>query len=206
MDRNKPYTVGITGGIGSGKSTAAKYLSEKGFYHIDADAISRALTAPGGRALGDIRAAFGDGVFRPDGTLDRAALASVVFSSADRRRVLEGILHPMVLDGVTRELRNAALAGKPALLDVPLLFESGMDRLCDEVWTVTCPEDTRVARVCARDGLSESDVRSRIRSQMSDAEREKRSARAIPNDAGRDELINRLDEALLSLPFPLCPD
>lgn len=182
MSANKPYVIGLTGGIGSGKSTAADVIVSLGAYRVDADAISRSLTAPGGAALKAIRGEFGDGVFRPDGSCDRRALAGIVFRDESARRRLEGILHPMIRREMLRETEEAAREGcAVALYDVPLLFESGMDDMCDEVWAVTCPPDIRAERVTARDGLPKEKVMERIACQMSDEERARRADRVLPN-------------------------
>lgn len=182
MLANKPYIVGLTGGIGCGKSEAAAHLRSLGAVHVDADAISRALTAPDGEALGRIREQFGDAVFAPDGTLDRAALGAIVFASQPHRRALEGILHPLVQNRAWQAIEEAGKRGdKVVVLDVPLLFETGMDVLCDEVWTVTAREETQLTRVMAR-GLSAEEAQARIDSQMSAQERSERSTRVINTD------------------------
>ena len=198
MRANEPFVLGLTGGIGCGKSEAARHLRSLGAAHIDADAISRALTAPGGEALPEIRREFGDRVFAPDGALDRAALAEIVFSDSAAKRRLEGIIHPLVW---ARTRRAIAEADAPvAVLDVPLLFESGMDALCGEVWTMYADEATQIARIRARDGLTEAEARARIANQMPMAERNARAARVIdsarPVEETRSELT-RLYEALL---------
>lgn len=182
MLANKPYIIGLTGGIGCGKSEAAKYLEELGAVRVDADAISRALTAPGGEALDAIRAQFGDEVFCPDGTLDRAALGDKVFHSSAYRRALEGILHPLIQKRMLDQIEAAGARGeKVVILDVPLLFETGMDVLCDETWTMTAPAQTQLERVMAR-GLTNSQAQARIDSQMSAEERAARSTRTITTD------------------------
>ena len=198
MRASRPFALGLTGGIGCGKSEAARYLASLGAAHIDADAISRSLTAPGGEALPEIRRAFGDRVFAPDGALDRGALAEIVFSDAAARRRLEAIIHPLVW---ARTRRALAEADAPvAVLNVPLLFESGMDALCGEIWTMSADEAIQIERVRARDGLTEAEARARIANQMPMAERNARAARVIdsarPIEETRSELT-RLYEALL---------
>ena len=182
MLANKPYIVGLTGGIGCGKSEAAAHLKSLGAVHVDADAISKELTGPDGAALAQIRAQFGDEVFAPDGTLDRVKLGEIVFDSQPHRRLLEGIIHPLVQNRVWQEIESAGQNGiKVVVLDVPLLFETGMDVLCDEVWTVTAGEETQIARVMAR-GLTAQQAQARIASQMSAEERNARAARVINTD------------------------
>ena len=180
MLASKPYVIGLTGGIGCGKSEAAKYLKSLGAAHVDADAISRELTAEGGEALGEIRRVFGDAAFLPDGALDRASLGRLVFSNEPARRALEGIMHPLVQRTMLLRMDAAAKAGAPVvILDVPLLFETGMDALCDETWTLYVDRETQIARVVARDGLSREDAEARVDSQMSTDERNARATHAI---------------------------
>ena len=184
MLANKPYVIGLTGGIGCGKSEAAHYLKSLGAAHLDADAISRALTAEGGEALGEIRRVFGDAAFLPDGSLDRASLGRLVFGSEPARRALEGILHPLVQRNMLLAMDAAAQEGaKVVILDVPLLFETGMDALCDETWTLYLEDrDKQIARIVARDGLSPEDAVARIDSQMPMAQRNAKATHAINTD------------------------
>ena len=198
MRASKPFVLGLTGGIGCGKSEAARHLAALGATHIDADAISRALTAPGGAALPAIRREFGNRVFAPSGMLDRRALAEIVFADAAAKRKLEEIIHPLVR---SRTLRMIAETDAPvAVLDVPLLFESGMDELCGETWAMSADEAIQIARIRERDGLSEAQARARIANQLPMAERNARAARVIdsarPIEDTRAELA-RLYAALL---------
>ena len=192
MSANRPYVIGLTGGTGSGKTTAALALEECGAYRVDADAISRSLTAPGGKALGAIREAFGDPFFAPDGSLDRRAMADAVFRSDEERRRLEGILHPMVRAEMEEEILSAGRRGLPlVLLDVPLLFEAGMEEMCDETWAVTCPVQERARRVMLRDGISYERAMERIACQMSDGERARRADRTLANDTTAEEFAEK---------------
>ena len=183
MLANKPYVIGLTGGIGCGKSEAAQYLRTLGAAHLDADEISRALTAEGGEALGEIRRVFGDAAFHPDGTLDRATLGRLVFANEPARRALEGILHPLVQRNMLLAMDAAAEAGaKVVILDVPLLFETGMDALCDETWALYVDREKQIARVVSRDGLSREEAENRIDSQMPVDQRNARATHAIDTD------------------------
>lgn len=183
MPANKPYIIGLTGGIGCGKSEAAQFLKSLGAAHVDADEISRALTGENGEALPEIRERFGDGAFREDGTLDRARMAEFIFSNEAARRALEGILHPLVQRTMLRQMDEAAERGdRIVILDVPLLFETGMDALCDECWTLYVDRETQIERVMARDGLDRDQAEARIDSQMSVEERNTRATRAINTD------------------------
>ena len=183
MPANKTYVVGLTGGIGCGKSEAAKYLCSLGAKHIDADAISRSLTADDGAALPELRRIFGDGIFNDDGSLNRRALGDLVFSDVASKRALEGVIHPLVQRQVMDEIAAASAAGIPVtILDVPLLFETGMDVLCDETWTMSVPPEVQVRRVCVRDGMTEEQARARIAGQLPMEERNARANKVINSD------------------------
>ena len=129
-----------------------------------------------------IREAFGDSVFQADGTLDRRALGSVVFSSAERRNQLNGILHPMILSQIRSQLHAHNAAGHIVFGDIPLLFECGMENDFDEIWVVSVSRETQIARLWERDGLEREEAEKRIDSQMPLAEKEKRAGTVIHTD------------------------
>ena len=157
-------TVGLTGGIGSGKSTAAGFLAELGASVVDADEISRGLTAAGGAALGRLREAFGEALVPAGGALDRDAMRALAFSDPAARARLEAILHPLVREASARQL--AAATGPYAVLVVPLLFESGSyaGRL-DRIVVVDLDESLQVRRAAARSGLAPEAVRAIMAAQ-----------------------------------------
>ena len=164
------FTVGLTGGIGSGKSTVADLFAELGVPVIDTDVISHQLTAPGAAALDAIRAAFGETVMRADGTLDRAALRRRVFSDSDARHRLEAILHPRIRQAVEQTL--ATLSAPYALVVIPLLVETGgYQDVLNRVLVVDCPEDLQIARVMARSGLAQDEVQAILAAQARRPER-----------------------------------
>ncbi|NLG25194.1 MAG: dephospho-CoA kinase [Clostridiales bacterium] len=179
MDQARPYIVGLTGGIASGKTAASEYLASLGALVIDADAISRHLTRDGGEALPAIRQRFGEGVM--DGqSLNRRALAALVFGSLAERRSLEAILHPMVQRETLGRIEQAGREGaKIVFLSVPLLFETGMDVLCDEVWLMALEHDEQLRRLMARDQLTCAQAESRIQSQMPLADKLARATHAV---------------------------
>lgn len=157
-------TVGLTGGIGSGKSAVADLLATRGAVVIDTDAISRELTAPGGAAIGPIARAFGPEAIAKDGGLDRAAMRRRVFADAAERARLEAILHPLIRAECSRLLEAAQ--GPYAVLVVPLFFESGAwTGRVGRVVVVDCPESLQVARTAARSGLAEAEVRAIMAAQ-----------------------------------------
>lgn len=185
--------VGLTGGIGSGKSTVARMWVAEGATLIDTDAISRSLTAPGGVALEPIARRFGPALLAADGTLDRAALRQRVFSDPDARRDLEAILHPLI--GLEVDRQAAAAAERPEggvlVFDVPLLAESGRWRQrVDRVLVVDCPEGLQEERVMARSGWPLETVRAVIAQQATRANRRAVSDAVVFNgpDTGLEEL------------------
>ncbi len=177
-----PIRVGLTGGIGSGKSSVAALLAGHGAAIVDTDAISRRLTGPGGLAIPALRAAFGDQVITDNGALDRERMRHLVFSNPDDRRRLETILHPMISSEAEREGALHA-AASVVVFDVPLLVESGrwMDRV-DRVLVVDCSEQTQVERVMKRSGWSAEAVRSVIAAQATRDQRLAVADDVIVND------------------------
>ncbi len=170
----KPLRLGLTGGIGSGKSTVASILARAGAAVMDADAISRSLTQPGGRAIPAILAEFGETLISTDGAMDREAMRALVFSNPSSKRQLEAIVHPLV-GQVLQEQSNAAVAAGHACLvyDVPLLVESGdrWRRQVDWVCVVDCEVETQIQRVMARNQLGRADIERIISQQASRQQR-----------------------------------
>ena len=182
--------VGLTGGIGSGKSAAAEEFARLGATVVDTDAISHELTAAGGAALPEIEAVFGKGALGPDGALDRKRMREQVFADPARRRALEGILHPMIREESRR--RIAAVAGPYVVHVVPLLVESGeYGRRVDRVLVVDVPEEVQVARVRGR-GLPDEQIRRIIASQASRAERLAAAHDVIDNGGSLEALRARV--------------
>ena len=174
MHSPRIWRIGLTGGIGSGKSTVAGMLADLGAVVIDADAISRSLTATGGRAIDAIRAQFGPEMIAADGAMDRQAMRARVFADAQARQQLEAIIHPLV-GQITREQAEAAIAAGARCLvqDVPLLVEAGARwrAAVDRVLVVDCDEDTQRQRVAARSGLAPQEIDRIIAQQASRAQR-----------------------------------
>ncbi len=173
--------IGLTGSIACGKSTVSQYLRKLGYFVSDADAISRAMTAPGGEALPAIRQTFGDAVFDGD-VLNRRALGSVVFGDEAKREALNAILHPRIIARVQQELDLHGAPGTLVFADVPLLYECAMEGGFDRVWVVSAQEETQLDRLMTRDGLTEAEAMARIRSQMPLAEKRRRADAVIHTD------------------------
>ena len=170
----KPLRLGLTGGIGSGKSTVASILASAGAAVMDADAISRSLTLPGGRAIPAILAEFGEQLIAPDGAMDREAMRALVFSNPQSKRQLEAIIHPLVGQVLQEESHAALAAGHACLVyDVPLLVESGdrWRRQVDWVCVVDCEVETQIQRVMHRNQLSRAEIERIISQQASRQQR-----------------------------------
>jgi dephospho-CoA kinase len=185
--------IGLTGGIGSGKTTVAALLAHKGAFVIDTDLLAREVVEPG-PVLDAIRREFGDGVIRPEGTLDRPALARIIFADDDKRARLNQLTHPEILKRVL-----GIIATQPpdamVVVVVPLLFESGFERSCDQVLAVTAPPEQRRQRLQERDGISGTEVEARMRAQLPDAEHERRAGIIIRNDGNLTALGREVDRA-----------
>lgn len=177
--------IGLTGGIGSGKSTVLAMLADLGAATADADAISRGLTAAGGAAIPAIREAFGADFITADGALDRARMRQQVFTHPEARQALEAIIHPRVAQALAAHTQQAQAEGRPCLvLDIPLLVESGRwRRTLDRVMVVDCAPETQVQRVMARSGLARAEVEAILAAQATRAQRLAAADVVICNDA-----------------------
>jgi len=186
--------VGLTGGIGSGKSVVARRLAELGALVIDADALAREVVAPGTDGLAEVVAAFGPGVLAPDGTLDRSAVASLVFGDDEKRRRLEAIIHPRVRERSTRMIATAP-PDAVVVNDVPLLVESGMASHFDLVIVVLASEEVRRKRLVEHRGMTEEAVQARFAAQATDEQRRAVADVKIVNEGTLDELVATVDAA-----------
>ncbi len=182
------YVVGLTGGIGSGKSRVAGEFASLGIPVVDADQASRAVVRPGMPALAAIAAHFGAGVLNRDGTLNRAHLREQVFADAVQRQWLEALLHPLIEEQLRLEL--AAVQGSYALLVSPLLLESGQHTLADRILVVDTPEEMQVQRTVERDGVPEQQVRAIMAAQMGRAQR-RQAADEVLDNSGEPEQMRR---------------
>jgi dephospho-CoA kinase len=192
MSEARTVLVGLTGGIGAGKSTAARLLAQHGALVLDADAAAREVVAPGTDGLAAVVAQFGDAVLGPDGALDRAALASVVFADPDRLAALNGIVHPRVRAWMAERVISAP-EGSVVVQDIPLLVESGMTGLFELVVVVDAADPLRIARLVSDRGMTEQEAAARIAAQ---APRERRLAAAdvvLTNDGTPEELAAQVD-------------
>ncbi len=185
----KKKVIGLTGGIASGKSTAAERLRTLGAYVIDADEIARDALKKGGVAYDAVCARFPEYV-KEDGEIARGALGAHVFADENERRALEELTHPAILS----EIRSLCESfGGLTVIDAPLLIETGLQKLCDTVWLVTADEQTRIERACKRSGLTREQAIGRIRNQMSDGEKRRYADRVIDNSGDINWLYAQID-------------
>jgi dephospho-CoA kinase len=190
--------VGLTGGLGAGKTTVARMLGDRGAVLIDADELARRALEPGTRAYQQVCDLFGDEVVGPSGALDRSAIAERVFADEDLRRALESITHPEVFRLLAQEVETLRGTDSVVVFDVPLLIESGFHRVVDVVVVVTAPEALQVERVRAR-GMTEEDARARLRAQVDPADREAAADLIIENAGTLEALERRVDEVWAEL-------
>jgi dephospho-CoA kinase len=207
--------IGLTGGIGSGKSTVTDYLSARGFHVLDADKIAREIVLPGSDMLIQLAAAFGDAVICEDGSLDRKKLAEIVFSDAEKKKTLDAMMHTEILELIhERVLRYreeadtiAAAGGDPGnilkykviFIDAPLLFETGLEKSVEEVWVIDADDETRIRRIMERDGLEREEILLRIGSQMERGEKNRRADVVLDNTGDQEALYRQIDLLLEKL-------
>jgi dephospho-CoA kinase len=185
--------VGLTGGLGAGKSTVARMLATRGAVIVDADDLAREALEPGTHAFRQVRELFGEEVLTSDGRIDRVALARVVFADPEKRKLLESLTHPEVFRLLAETLESLRGTDSIVVFDAPLIVETGFHEACDVLVVVTAPEDVRVERVIRDRGMSEDEARARIDAQIPEAEREAAANLVVVNDGDLDALGPRID-------------
>ncbi|MFD6321893.1 dephospho-CoA kinase [Streptomyces sp. NPDC058442] len=191
-------TVGLTGGIGAGKSEVSRLLVECGAVLVDADRIAREVVAPGTPGLAAVVESFGEGVLAEDGSLDRPALGSIVFADPEKLAVLNSIVHPLV-GARSRELEEAAAEDAVVVHDVPLLTENGLASRYDLVIVVDASAETQLDRLTGRRGMTEQDARARMAAQATREQRREIADVVIDNDVPLEELARRVKDVWAEL-------
>jgi dephospho-CoA kinase len=194
--------VGLTGGIGAGKSTVSAMLAERGAIIVDADQIARDLQSPGSPVLDSMAERFGGHILRDDGSLDRAAVAAIVFNDDAALKDLNGIVHPAMQSEIQRQIDEHRSTDRVVVLDFPLLGENPRKGLAATI-VVDIPVDVAVRRLVDQRGMDEADARARINSQLSREERLATATNVLDNSGDRDSLSAQVDELweqLLELP------
>jgi dephospho-CoA kinase len=192
--------LALTGGIGTGKTYVRGQFERRGVPCLDADVLAHGVTAAGTEATAAIAARFGPGVLAADGSVDRGVLGPIVFADAAARRELEALVHPAVYRAIAAGLRGLALTEHPALavVDIPLLYESGRPEEFDAVVVTTCPPEMQIERLMKR-GMSESAARQRVDAQMASAEKARRAKYVIDTSGTFEQTDRQIDDILKSL-------
>jgi dephospho-CoA kinase len=190
-------TIGLTGGIGSGKTTVTKILAELGAPIIDADKVGHAIYAPGGPAYADMIAAFGNGILADDRTIDRSKLGPIVFTDPAALKRLNSIVHPKMYARMREMIDAMRAAGetRPIMVEAAILIEANWLPLFNEVWLIVASQERVIDRVQRDRGLARVQVEARIKAQLSDDERRKHASIVISNDGTIDDLRAKLTEA-----------
>ena len=187
--------IGLTGGIGSGKSTVSRFLSELGAVVLDADKVGHEAYQPGTGTWKEVVAAFGQDIIGADGSIDRKKLGAIVFGDPAALERLNGIMHPRMYDLMAARIEEYGRQGvKVVVLEAAILLEAGWTPLVDEIWVTVASEPTVVRRVRERTDLPQEQIRSRIRSQLSNEERKKQASVVISNDGDLHELRAKVEE------------
>lgn len=188
------YVLGITGGIACGKSTVSDYLAKKKVPIIDADAVCHELSQPQGSIWQVYTEHFGTSILQPDKTLDRAAIAARVFADKAERKWMNDTLHPILEQEVLRRLHSYAGTAPVVILDVPLLYEAGWNKFCNEVWVVYVSREIQIQRIMHRDGATREEAKARIAAQMSVEEKCKLADAVIDNRGTVEETEKQVEK------------
>ena len=195
------FVLGLTGNSGSGKSTVAKILAEKNAYIIDADILARKVLDIDGRAYEETVSFFGSSVLSCDKTINRRALSDIVFSDSEKLATLNEITHKHILNDIYDDIERISQGGSYGfiVIDAPLLFESGLDNVCNAVWAVDADYGKKLARIMGRDGIDRQKAAQRLIRQASPGELCKKADYMIQNDSGLDYLEEQVEELLVKM-------
>ena len=190
-------TIGLTGGIGSGKSTVSQLLAELGAFVIDADKVGHEIYLPGKEAWNQVTAAFGQDILADDQTIDRKKLGAIVFGSDEARKQLNAIVHPLMFKDIEQRIQAKRAKGftAPIVVEAAILIEANWTPLADEVWLVETNKEAVIERVAEQRGLAAKDTEARIFSQLSNEERRKHAHLVIQNDGSLEDLKQRVSQA-----------
>ncbi|MDR0399107.1 MAG: dephospho-CoA kinase [Endomicrobium sp.] len=185
--------VGLTGGIASGKSESAKYFEELGAFCIDADSVAKELTCKDKPALQEIAKVFGDDILSVEGTLNRKKLADIIFSDVNSKLKVEEILHSRIISRINETISKEISEKEVIVVNAPLLFETGLDKVCDKIVTIKISYDIQVKRLALRDGLNDDEIKKRIASQMPMEEKVKLSDFVVDNSGSKKDLKRKIE-------------
>ncbi len=201
--------IGLTGGIGTGKTTVTDYLISKGFHVIDADKIAREIVLPGSEMLIQLAGVFGKEIIQEDGYLDRKRLGSIVFSDSEKKKKLDELMHTEILETIhdqifqIREEKGTETShiatSRVIFIDAPLLFETGLDKSTEQVWVIDVDDETRIQRIMERDGLNRDEILKRMSTQMARSEKKERADVLLDNTGDKEVLYRQIDQLLQKL-------
>lgn len=190
-------TIGVTGGIGCGKSTVSQYLINKGFNVIDADLVAREIVEPYEPAYCRIIEKFGEKILQSDGRIDRKKLGEIVFKDKSKLAILNEITHKLIVEEIKKRIEILNKAEVDLLfIDAALLFETGLNNLLDEIWIIDVPEEIRIERIKRRDSITEKEIKARIENQMPRNQLLKLGTVIIDNSKEVEDLIKEIDQNL----------
>lgn len=190
--------IGITGGIGSGKTTVSQYLMDKGYAVIDADKVAKELVKKGSPALLELVRIFGVQVLTKEGELDRTSLAAIVFTDPEQKRRLDQMMHPRILERIESLIEDMS-GDEVVFVDAALIFEAGWDKFFDQIWLVDAMDETRLERIRKRDDLTREQVLERMNAQLDSFERRQRADRVLWNEGSKEELREQVERMLTEL-------
>ncbi|MDD2190667.1 MAG: dephospho-CoA kinase [Eubacteriales bacterium] len=204
--------IGLTGGIGSGKSTVTDYLTSKGFHVLDADKVAREIVMPGSEMLIRLSSIFGTDILHEDGSLNRKKLGEIIFLDHEKKKILDELMHTRILEiihdrifKIREEYNHSAKSalepdqiknGKVIFIDAPLLFETGLDKSVGETWVIDVDDETRIQRIMKRDGLNREEIMMRINTQMTREEKNQRADVLLDNTGDEQALYKQIDRML----------
>ena len=190
--------IGLTGGIGSGKSTVTDYLIARGFHVLDADQIAREIVLPGSEMLIQLTSVFGRGIILEDGSLNRKKLGHIVFSDPEKKKTLDGLMHTSILELIHERILQIREEGghKVIFIDAPLLFETGLHKSVSEIWLTDVDDETRIKRIMARDGMNREEIEKRISAQMTREEKQSLADVILDNTGDQEALYQQIEQLL----------
>lgn len=192
--------IGITGGIGSGKTTASEYLKSRGFHVIDADRIGHEIMQPGMPILIELSMVFGEDILNDNGVLNRKKLAEAAFADPQNKKMLDCITHEEIFEEIRRRMDVLSDQGvKLVFLDAALLFETGLENTCEQTWLIDAEDAIRIKRAMDRDGSTRDQVLARLKNQMSSEEKRKRASHIVDNSGNLEQLYKQLDVLISGL-------
>lgn len=190
--------IGLTGGIGTGKSTVSDYLIQKGYRVLDADKVAKEIVSPNSEILIQLKDTFGKEILYEDGTLNRKKLADIIFSNPEKKAILDKLMHKKIIEVLLK--KTTSFSGeKVVFIDAPLLYESNLDLYLDKVWVVDADDEIRIQRVIQRDQLTREEIIKRIQNQMSRKEKLRRADCIINNSTNKVDLYKQIDKLLNEL-------